>query len=338
MKARILGKSEEHLWENFLQTHPLANIQQTPAWGHFQETIPSRGKYWIIVLEEYGKIIGGSLLYRLTLPKNYNWLYSPRGPLINYSEPQQIKTLLEAINPLAKEENAVFYRLDPYLKELPRIKGFHQHHQGFQPEDTLSLDIEPSEEEILNQMKPKGRYNIRLAEKKGVKIHKSDPENSKQFEKDIDAYHQIMLETTARDHFQGHRKNFYRNMVKILTEAQKGALYIAEYENQPIAAIIVTFFKDTAVYYYGVSSNAHRNLMAPYLLQWEAIKDAKKQNIKYYDFLGIAPENAKNHPWKGVTEFKEKFGGQRVTYTMPQDYAFKPILYLFYRIYKSLKK
>lgn len=337
MKARILEKSQEHLWENFLTTHPLANIQQTPAWGHFQETIPSRGKYWIIVLEENEKIIGGTLIIRLTLPKKYNWLYSARGPLINYNDKNQLDALLQAIKPIAKNENAVFYRLDPLLLKLQKIPKFHRHHQGFQPEDTLILNLEPTEDEILNQMKPKGRYNIRLAEKKGVKIRKSDP-NSPQFEKDIDAYHKIMLETTARDHFQGHRKNFYKNMVKILAEENKGALYIAESENQPIAAIITTFFKDTAMYYYGVSSNSHRNLMAPYLLQWQAIKDAKSQGLKYYDFLGIAPANAKNHPWKGVTEFKEKFGGQRVSYTMPQDYPFKKLLYLLYRVYKFLKK
>ena len=112
-------------------------------------------------------------------------------------------------------------------------------------------------------------------------------------------------------------------------------LYLARLNGQILAATIVTFFKDTATYYYGASSNSHRNLMAPYLLQWQAIKDAKKMSLKLYDFLGISPDNNKKHPWYGVTAFKLKFGGEKINYTSPQEYIFKPILYI---VYKLLKK
>lgn len=318
MKARILEQSEEHKWEEFLQTHPLASVHQLPAWGKF------RGNYWIIVLESDDKIVGGSMVIQQKLPKGYCWLYAARGPL---AQNDQISTLLDALKPLAKKENAVFLRIDPPVTEPYELKGFKPTHSGFQPEDTLIIDLKPSEEEILKQMKQKGRYNIRLAEKKGVTVEES---------KDTEAFYSLLEQTTTRDEFRGHGKAFYQRMLEKLPK--NAILYIAKYENKPIAGIIVTHFKDTAIYYFGASSNEYRNVMAPYSLQWHAMKEAKKKGQKHYDLLGIAPENAKNHPWAGVTNFKKKFGGKHVTYTPPKEYPFKPFIHFLYSLYKKFKK
>ena len=126
---------------------------------------------------------------------------------------------------------------------------------------------------------------------------------------------------------------------QMLDKLPKNAiLYMAIYESKPIAGIIVTHFKDTAIYYFGASGNEYRNVMAPYLLQWHAMKEAKKKNLKYYDLLGIAPENAKDHPWAGVTNFKKKFGGKHITYAPPQEYSFKPFIHLLYQLYRKIKR
>lgn len=214
--------------------------------------------------------------------------------------------LIQAINKIAKTQKAIFLRIDPPLidspKTHPTFKSFYKTTEGFQPQHTLIIDLAQTEEEILAQMKPKGRYNIRLAEKKGIKILKIDPENEAQLNKGVDDYFALLKQTTERDGFSGHDKNFYKTMLQTLGRDQKAALYLAEFEGQVIAGTIVTFFKDTAIYYYGASGNEHRNLMAPYLLQWHAIKDAKAQGHKHYDFLGIAPENTANHPWAGATD------------------------------------
>ncbi len=345
MKARILTAKEEKTWEKFVGSHPLASIHQTPLWGRFQSQVPSRGKYWIVVLEDNGKIVGGSMIIRHETHKNYTWLYSARGPLLNYDSPDlgnQMQKLLGQIEKIATKQNSIFYRIDPPLTtdnyiNPPALKGFAKSHLGFQPEHTLILDISQPEEEILKQMKPKGRYNIRLATKKGVKVRAADPKKIKQFARDIDDFHRILKETTSRDQFYGHKKLFYHDMIETLSLENKAKMYLAEYEGKTIAGIIVTFFKDTAIYYYGVSSNEHRNVMAPYLLQWEAIKEAKSRGMKNYDFLGIAPENAKNHPWAGVTGFKKKFGGRSINYHPPQEFAFKKVVYWLYRLYKMIK-
>ena len=331
MKARILKRHEEPKWEEFLKKNLLASIWQTPSWGHFQAQIPSRGKYWILVIEEEGEIIGGSLIVKHNLGKGFSWLYASRGPLISYNSPDikhQIRAVIRALKPIVKSEKAIFLRIDPALVEDHKnLPGFFTIKHGFQPDNTLRLDLTLSEKDLLAQMKPKGRYNIKLAQKKGVTIHKS---------KDVKAFYKLLSETTERDGFHSHDESFYEKMLKHLGSNAK--LYLAKYKDEPIAALIATSFKDQTIYYYGASSNAHRNLMAPYLLQWHVISEAKSHKHTSYDFLGIAPPKAVNHQWKGVTEFKKKFGGTHVEYKSPQEYPFNPFLYFLYRIYKYLRK
>ena len=332
MKAKVLDKSDEAKWEKFLKTQPLSTIHQSPAWGHFQAKIPYRGKYWIITLEEDGKIIGGTMLIKQKIRKKYSWLYAARGPLL--SDLSQIQKLMPEIKKIAKKEDAIFLRIDPSLtEEIDPIQGFKKIKEGFQPQHTLILDLEKDEEELLKEMKPKGRYNIKLATKKGVKISVADPKKVKDFQKELNDFFKVLEETTKRDGFRGHNKNYYKNMLETLPENAK--LYLARFNGELLAATIVTFFKDTATYYYGASSNKNRNVMAPYLLQWQAIQDSKKMGLKTYDFLGISPDNNKDHPWYGVTEFKLKFGGEKIDYASPQEYSFKKLLHILYKLIKK---
>jgi lipid II:glycine glycyltransferase (peptidoglycan interpeptide bridge formation enzyme) len=342
MEAEILNKSQEGIWDKFVMSHPIGTLSQTSMWGRFQEKIPTRGKYWIVTLKERNKIVGGTIIIKHGLAKGNSWLYSGRGPILDYKSKNLAKNmeiLLKEVHKIAKEEKAIFLRIDPPLekenyKKWPHIKGFYTSHLGFQPEDTLVLDLTKSESELLSEMKQKGRYNIHLAEKKGVTIRESDPKNQEQFEKDLDAFHKILHETTMRDKFYGHKKGVYHDMLAM----PSAKLFLAEYQSKVIAGLIATFYKDIATYYYGASSDEFRNVMAPALLQWEVIKLAKSKGFRIYDFLGISPAGAKNHPWAGVTDFKKKFGGKEVSYLPAKEYPFKKSLYIGYRLYKFLKK
>ncbi|MDA1060249.1 MAG: peptidoglycan bridge formation glycyltransferase FemA/FemB family protein [bacterium] len=332
MHARLLDKSEEELWDNFAESHPFSTIHQTSKWGHFQAHRPSRGKYWIIGVFEGKKLIGGSMLIRYLLPKNHCWLYTPRGPL---ARPEMMPHILEQIKKIATEENAIFLRIDPPLQKAINYDGFKTTSKGHQPEHTLILDLDASEEALLKQMKQKGRYNIKIAENKGVKIHKANPKFPNKFAYDLGKFYHILQQTTKRDRFHSHGQGFYKAMIETLYPG--AALYLANYEGEEIAGAIITYHKDTATYYYGASSDTHRNAMAPYLLHWEAMKDAKKKGFKYYDLFGISPPHSKNHHWKGVTEFKKKFGGTHVSYQKAQEYPFKKFMYFLYRLYKALR-
>lgn len=333
MKVRILEKSEEGKWDEFVQQHELGTIHQLSKWGHFQARVPARGKYWILVVESSDKIVGGTVLIRHSLPKGLCWLYAARGPVVEYLDGSKLALLVDEVKKIAVKERAVFMRIDPpLLRGGVKVKGFRQIEEGFQPQHTLIVDLQASEEEILAQMKQKGRYNIKVAEKKGVHIRAGKGK------KDIGEFYRLLQETTDRDGFRGHGEDYYQAMLEELGDSY-AKLWLAEYEGEVIAGAIVTYFGKVATYYYGVSSNKYRNVMAPYLLHWEVMKEAKERGFEQYDLFGIAPEGReKGHAWEGVTSFKRKFGGSYVKYLRPQEYSFQAWLYWAYRLYKWWKK
>jgi lipid II:glycine glycyltransferase (peptidoglycan interpeptide bridge formation enzyme) len=169
-------------------------------------------------------------------------------------------------------------------------------------ENTLVLDLTLPEDEILGQMKQKGRYNIKQAKKKGVEIFE---------EKNIENFWRILQETAKRDGFITNKKFVYQQMIK--SYGKNATLLSARDETgEVLASKIFCVSGDMGIYYYGASSSRKRNLMAPYLLQWEGIRWAKKMGATQYDFLGISPENNENHQLSSVTQFKLKFGGERI--------------------------
>jgi len=329
LKLKLLEKTEYNLWENFIKSHKTADIFQSVYWADFKIASNSREKKYFIFAKFNIKneIIGGALVFKMQLFKSLSFFYAPRGP-INLSANE----LFEALKVLSKKEKAIFLRIDPKISasEGSQYEGFKISHSP-QPENTLILDLNLSEDELLSQMKQKGRYNIKVALKNEVEVFKSEkPEEIRKF-------YDLLLETTSRDGFSGHPENYYQTMIKSLGKDKMASMYLAKYKGEIIAGLIATFYKDTAIYYYGASSNQYRNTMAPYLLQWTVIKEAKERGMKYYDFLGIAPENAKNHPWSGVTDFKLKFGGTRKNYFPAQEKPFNKAIYWLFKIYKKLR-
>jgi len=225
------------------------------------------------------------------------------GLFILWSEEKKItKKLQEKLIDICRKEKCLFVQietLDYKILEEKNKKFFKNwYYKKFIPPYTCVIDLEKTEEEILGNMKPKGRYNIRLARKKWVTVKKVE-----KTEKNIQKYFEIMQETTSRDNFSGNTKKYYETF---LTSLNKSELFFAYFEEKIIAGGIFVFWKKTALYYYGASSNSYRNLMAPYLLQWEAITYAQKKWCKIYDFLGIASPDEDNSPLAGVTDFKKK--------------------------------
>jgi len=142
----------------------------------------------------------------------------------------------------------------------------------------------------------------------------------------------LLKETTQRDGFSGHGLAYYESMLETLGDDAE--VFVADYQGKSLAAMIVTYFKNTATYYYGASSNEMRHLMAPYLLQWRAMQEAKRRGMKRYDLFGISP--SKSHTWAKVTEFKLKFGGQTVQYAPAVEVVFDRVFYWAMRGAKGL--
>ncbi|MBI5152446.1 peptidoglycan bridge formation glycyltransferase FemA/FemB family protein [Candidatus Peregrinibacteria bacterium] len=259
---------------------------------------------------------------------------------------------MKKLAPIAKQERAVFVRIDPPIEISAAQKfpaGFRNAHAEYQPAHTLVIDLSQTEEQILAQMKPKGRYNIKVAQKHNVIVR---PATTATLKRDISAFYKLLNQTSQRDKFSIHPKSYYENMLKILGQRNLTKLFIAEYApaghtaahnraKKIIAGIIVTFFSTTATYYFGASDYEYRNLMAPYLLQWEAICEAKSSGCKFYDFLGIAPLDSsgaplRGHPYAALTDFKLKFGGRIVSYAPAKEFAYKPIWYSLMKFAKKL--
>jgi lipid II:glycine glycyltransferase (peptidoglycan interpeptide bridge formation enzyme) len=179
-------------------------------------------------------------------------------------------------------------------------------------------------------MKQKARYNIKVAEKHGVRARISN-----QPEKDFEEFWRLMQLTAKRDKIKSHPKDYYFKQLSFFGGDKNGVtemkLFLAEWRNKIIAANIVVFFGGRATYLHGASDYEKRHLMAPYLLQWEQIKEAKKHGCAKYDFWGIDEKK-----WPGVTRFKKGFGGEEVEYLGAWDYVFQPTWYKVYRLARKL--
>jgi lipid II:glycine glycyltransferase (peptidoglycan interpeptide bridge formation enzyme) len=201
------------------------------------------------------------------------------------------------------------------------------YYKKFIPPYTTLIDLTKTEEEILSRMKPKWRYNIRLAEKKWVVVEQVDKHIG-----NIKKFFELMKETSERNNFSGNTLEYYKIFLKSIEESQ---LFFAYFEKKIIAAGIFVTSEDTMIYYYGTSSSEYRSIMAPYLLQWRVIEHAKKRKLKLYDFLWVAWPDEKNSSLAGVTDFKMK---------LSEDRRFVSESYIWvnkkwkYRIIKLLKK
>lgn len=189
--------------------------------------------------------------------------------------------------------------------------GIKKTHTDIQPPDTVLLDLSRTGDELLAQMKAKWRYNIHLAEKKGVVVTPYTAD-SKDLDQAIDTFYSLFETTAKRDGIAVHAKKYYKDLFalsKTFPDAPKITLWLARHEGDSLAGIITLFSRREAVYLYGASSNVKRNLMPAYLLQWNAISAAKEYGSAFYDFYGMPPTDDEHHPMYGLYRFKTGFGG-----------------------------
>lgn len=296
--------------------------------------------HWATFLRAEGRDVidsGHFFAVKQTVPLFGEYLYSPRFAPNNE---QEIKELLA----IGKEYNVPWIRVDvateKQLQQLEHVEHLqlHQAPHNMQPKENLIIDITVSEEELLVQMKSKTRYNVRLAKKKDVAIHyvtKSDED----FQQIFDLFFTMVEETAKRKGVHFHPKEHYQKMFDVLPE-DAIALFAAEYGGGVfIAANIVTFYNGTATYLHGATADVHRNLMAPFALQWSAIKAAKQKGCKYYDLGGVFPDS-EDAGKAGITRFKRGFTlkEEPITSQGSYDIILSPVKYKSYRLLQKLRR
>ena len=294
---------DEKQWEEFLSNYPQAHVLQTPQWGRFKSL---HGWYAVRIKSRNA---GAQVLFR-RLPLNLTIAYIPKGP-VGEDWPE----LLDEAEKISRREKAIALYVEPDCWEedadglMRSIPGFSPAGMSIQPHRTITISLKGREEEWLARMKQKTRYNIRLAEKKGVVVSKSD---------DIEVFNRLMKETGARDEFGIHPASYYRSVYDIFHPTGACELFLAAYENQSLAAIMVFKRGNRAWYFYGASNDRERNRMPTYLLQWEAMRWAAGSGCTEYDLWGVPDAEqdileeqfmSRSDGLWGVYRFKRGFGG-----------------------------
>lgn len=304
MNLNLVTNKEQ--WDKQIGSQKMSQFLQSWDWGEFQKSLGR--KIWRLDLNGHFVFV-----IKMPLPLGQNYLYAPR---INYL---LNKDLIDSLKNLAKAEKSIFLRLELSPQQDLDLFGFKKV-QSVQPKKTLLLDLSKNEAELLADMHQKTRYNIRLAEKKGVKVKIS--------EAGLDDFYNLISSTYNRKGLSGYNKEYYQ---KLLANYSGEAICLAEFQDKILCANLVLPYGDTMIYLHGGSSEDGKNLMAPHLLQWEAIKKAKELGYKYYDFWGIEDR------YPGVARFKRGFGGFEVDYAGAWDLPINKFWYLAYKIIKVFK-
>lgn len=316
------------------------NFFQSQNWLFFQKAF-GRRVFWL----EKENFKAGLIEHKLPIAGTY--LYCPRGPIFARIKNQElrIKEFDQEIINLAKKEKPGWIRIEPETEQILEMMQKEidckivKAPYDVQPKENFVLDLTKSEDELLAQMKSKTRYNIRLAQKKEVSIKKISNEIQGQNDKYVEEFLNLTKQMAARQGIVAHPEEYYRKMFGAFPEGML-QLYAAQYAGKTIAVNLVLFFGDTATYLHGASADEQRNVMAPFLLQWQAIVDAKKAGCRFYDFGGVqtnATQHKAHSDLAGVTNFKLGFAPNSKTVVFPG--TFDVVINLrAYALYRGLQK
>jgi|GEM_PF-391213 len=353
-------------------------------------------KQWAQLKEKYGQKahwISDVLVLEHKLPFKKSFLYMPEVGQAQLHDMEKAK-----LDELAISTGAVFVRAEvvnetdekeSYLDEA--LKGFEKSRDEIQPKHRQIVNLRPTEEEILAQMKPKGRYNIKVAQRHEVIVQSYGPQDSHRAQNiehetqfwgrsenysstrtssggeagkvldsvprhsndndkialstasrndngGVDAvadFYNLYRQTVKREGITGRNIDYFHDLVDILGARNMAKVYIARLGDKALAGAIVTFYDGVASYLYGGSSNESREVMAPFALHFQIMKDAKALGMRYYDLLGIAPPNKPKHKWAGLSRFKENFGGKAVEIIGGYDKVYNRTWYGLFKMFRG---
>ena len=316
-------------YETFVQGHPKGHFAQSSLWAKQK---PAWSWKAIISRDDEGKIRGSVAFLIRKMPFiGRNMMYACRGPVCDLDDRATFDELMAAARALAAQEKAYVIKIDPdvpsdqtdFVKMLEengfRTRDTGKNFEAIQPRYVFRLYLNGrSEEELLASFHQKWRYNIRLATKKGVEVRICGKEMVPDFAR-------IMVETGLRDNFATRPPEYFSAMLDNFGERCR--LYMAFYEDKPIAGTLAIHYGDKVWYLYGASSNEYRNLMPNYLLQWRMIQWAIETGCRVYDFRGVSGDISEDNPHYGLYRFKQGFHGEFTEFVGEYDYVQNQLMY-----------
>lgn len=331
MLIREILPQEKELF-NQVVAHPL----QSHQWGEFRKKTG-------VQVERLGFFVEGEL--RQGLQVTFHRIpflgrmigYFPKGFPPDADQ-------IAALQQLAKKHRAIYIKMEPNVKkplaENPQDNPYVQLMNKYQIEPgralftryTFELDLRDSEEELLNKQNSKTRYNVRLAEKKGVKIIEDSSQRG------LEDYLTILAETTKRQGFYAHSPEYFRQLWATLKDSGMLHIFKAVYENKVLVVWIVFVFNGVLYYPYGASSALHREVMASNLMMWEIIRFGKAVGCTKFDMWGsLGPDPDPQNPWNGFHRFKKGYGGELVEFIGSYDLIYDYPLYKIYTLAENIR-
>jgi peptidoglycan pentaglycine glycine transferase (the first glycine) len=340
--------AEASSWNAIIAKFPGAHCLQTWEWGQVKSHFgwQPAPKIW---REQSGEIVAAALVLQRVLPirglaARLRLLYVPKGPLLDWQNAALRQRVLADLAELARKQGAIFIKIDPDVplgvgypdqpgaredptgNELVRDltqAGWQYSEEQIQFQNTILLDLKPDLETLLSRMKQKTRYNIHLAERKGVSVRPGRLD-------ELPTLYRMYAETANRDGFVIRDEKYYLNLWTTFIQAGLAEALVAEVDHEPAAAVIIFRFAGNAWYMNGMSRPAHREKMPNHLLQWEAIRSAKAAGATSYDFWGAPDVFDESDSLWGVYRFKEGFGGEVVRHIGAWDLPARPLMYRLY--------
>lgn len=325
MIVREIKDSEKNLYNR-----AVSHVIQSWEWGQFRKKMG-------LDLIRLGHFQGNklALAYQLTfhpVPLVKQTIgYLPKGPMPD-------KTMVDALRTLGGQKNAAFIKIEPDVLKMENGKG-KMENLGLIPSKkslftkyNFLIDLTRSEDQLLAAMHPKTRYNIGLAQRRGVAVYESVKRQ------DFEIYLKLYFATTKRQKYFGHTPAYHQLVWETLAPAGMARVLVARYQEKPLVAWMLFNFGQTLYYPYGGSSDEYKEVMASNLVAWEAIRLGKKMGLKIFDMWGaLAPDAKESDPWYGFHRFKAGYGASHIEYVGTYDLVLKGQFYNILNVADKLR-
>lgn len=326
---KVSGVKDKKTWEEFAQSFSPNNFLVSWAWGEFNEQMGD--EIFRLGVWSKNELVGICLAIKVSARRG-SFLLCPSGPMIKKSDSKFFEFFISELKRIATEKKLSFIRVRPLeeggkLEEMIKKQGFRSSPTHVHAQESWVLDITESEENLLANMRKTTRYLVKNAIRESLIVKEENTLNG------VCILENLQEGTVRRHNFRPFSNKYLEKEFETFRKDNQVKILLVYKNKEVLGTAMIIFYGDSAFYHHGASVKT--KTPASYLLQWEAIKEAKKMGKKFYNFWGIAPTDSPKHPWAGLTYFKQGFGGFRVVYTKPHDFPtsrFYPLIYWFEKI------
>ncbi len=322
-------------WDSFFVNFNRKTFLSSWVWGEFRKEIGD--KIYRKGVWDENELVALFCIFKIRARKG-DFLLAAHSPVIKKKTEKILLEIIGEIKRVAKEEKVSFVRIAPLWSEVSsenetlKKEGFRVSPSSVFPEKSWELLLDKTEDILLSEMRKNTRYMIKKAEKSGnFEILKS-----KKLE-DLEKFYKIYKETSLRQKFKPFSFEYIKKEFDIFSEKDEIALFLAKSNNKYVAGAIIIFWQGVGFYHHGASTDQKSVLSASYLIQWEAIKEAKRRNCQRYNFWVISPNKNPKHRWAGLTFFKKGFGGEEISYSKTRDLPLSVKYWLTY-LFEKIKR